>query len=205
MARQLIPGVFLPSLTYFAAASFTSTLVALVIASSIPLVDTVARVVRGRRPSPVGLVFVLLAGTSIGLGLWFRSPLVMLARGAVVSVVMGVAFAISAAVRRPLTRTAAIMLSAEHAEGRRRLAERWRHPSALSVFRALATGWAVLLLLSAGHQTALALTVHPTLFMALEPPLQIAGTLIGIGISVAYVRRAHRARPELGLLPQAAS
>src|SRR5205814_11047 len=80
------------------------------------------------------------------------SPLFILVKGAVVTALIGLAFAGSAAIRRPLTRTLAVMMSSDHHEARRRLAERWRHPTALRVFRTLSLGWGALLLLSSAQQ-----------------------------------------------------
>ena len=51
------------------------------------------------------------------------------------------------------------------------------------------------------QQAVLALTLSPGTVMALEPPDQIVGTVVGIVASVLYVRRRQDADPELGLLP----
>src|SRR5207247_973765 len=82
-------------------------------------------------------------------------------KGAAMSGSLGVAFAVSAALRRPLTRTIAILLFAEHVVARRLLADRWRHPLALSVFRTLSFGWGLLLLLSALQQLVMVVSVSP--------------------------------------------
>jgi len=200
--RQLVPGMVLPGLIYLLISPHTSVVVALCVASSIPVVDATVRFVTGKAPNPVSLVFVLAALVSIGLALVSGSPTFILAKGIVVSGVLGLAFAVSAALGRPLTRTLAIRLTAEHAEHRRRLARRWRHPRARDVFGVLSVGWGVLLLLQAGQQTALAVSVSPGTFVTLEAPIQGAVTALGIVLSVMYARRAHRLHPELGLLPQ---
>ena len=176
-------------------------LVALAVASCVPLLDLILRLALGKTPSLVGVGFVVFTGASIGLAFWFRSPLFILAKGAVVSALLGAAFAISAAVRRPLTRTLAIHLSAEHHDERRRLAELWRHPKALAVFRKLSLAWGALLLVTAAQQLAMALTVSPGMVMALEPGVHGTAILLGTVASVLYVRRRQRAHPELALLP----
>lgn len=190
----------LPGLIYLVVSRMAPVLVALAAASSVPLLDLVLRLARRRAPSAIGLVFLAVTGASVGLALWLRSPLFILAKGALVSAVVGTVFAISALVRRPLTRTLAVSLSAETRELRRRLAARWSNPNAERVFRTLSLGWAALLLVSAAQQTVLVLTVSPGAVMAVEPPLQLAATAIGIAASVAYVRRRERAHPDLGLL-----
>jgi hypothetical protein len=206
LVRQAVPGLMLPGATYLAVRPHTSTLVALAAASSAPALDVLWHLVRRRRPAPAGLAFLASAGVSVALGLGLRSPLVMLAKGVVVSGAMSLAFAVSAAVRRPLTRTLAIALFAAHHElARRTLAERWGHPRALAVFRALSLGWAGLLLLSALQQAVLVVTAPPGAVVVAEPVIQLGFTAAGTAVSVAYVRRRHRAHPDLGLLPVSAA
>jgi hypothetical protein len=199
---QLGPGVLLPGLIYYIVSRRTGVLVALAVASSVPLLDAVSRLLRGKRPTIAGLVFIAFAGVSVGLAMHLRSPIFILAKGAAISAIVGLAFAISAAIRRPLTRTLALRLTTQHAEDRRRLAERWRHPKALAVFRTLSMGWGILLLATAGQQTVFALTLPPGAVMAVDPPVHAVVTVVGIAASVLYVRRRQRTNPELGLLAE---
>lgn len=201
MARHLVPGAMLPGIVYFLVAGRASTIVALAAASSVPALHSVLRLLRGRRPSPIGLVFVGLTAASIGLATWLRSPLLILGRGPVLTALMGVAFALSARAGRPLTRTLALHLSTDCPERRRRLAARWSRPQTVAVFRTLSLGWGALLLLSALQQGAMALTTSPGTFMAVVPPFKTAAMVVGVAASVAYVRRRQDADPDLGLLP----
>jgi hypothetical protein len=202
LARNMLPGLVLPGLIYLVVSRRASVLVALAAASSVPLLDAVARAVRRRPQSPFGLLFVLLTGVSVGLAFWLHSPRLILAKGAVVTAVVGLAFAASAVIRRPLTRTLATMLSAPKGEVRTSLAERWRHPVTHQVFCILSAGWGALLLASAAQQGVLAFTVSPGLVMAMEPAIHLVVTAGGILASVAYVRRRQRRTPEIDLLPQ---
>ncbi|HEY1331798.1 MAG TPA: VC0807 family protein [Actinomycetota bacterium] len=201
LIRHLLPGLVLPGLIYFVVSRDAPTLVALAAASSVPLLDLIARLVRGRSPSLVGLAFVALTGASVGLAFWFHSPLFILVKGAAGSAVLGLAFAVSAAVRRPLTRTLAIHLTSDHHEERRHLAERWRHPRALSVFRTLSLAWGALLLVTAVQQLTMALTISPGMVMAMEPGVHLTAIALGTVASVLYVRRRQRLHPELAMLP----
>ena len=198
---QILPGLVLPGLIYLVVSRQTSVLVALAVASCVPLLDALVRVVRGKAPNALSLMFLVGAGISVGLAFWSGSSMFILAKGAVISGALGVGFALSALIKRPLTRTLAIRLSTSHPELRRRLAERWRHPRVLDVFCVLSVGWGVLLLMQGAQQAVLALTLSPGTVMALEPPVQIVGTVVGIVASVLYVRRRQDADPELGLLP----
>jgi hypothetical protein len=198
---QLLPGLVLPGVLYFAVARHTSVLVALAVASSVPLLDALVRLAMRRAPNAMSLLFLMGAGISVGLAFWSGSSMFILAKGAVVSGALGIGFGLSALVRRPLTRTLAIRLSTSHPEVRRRLAERWRHPRVLDVFCVLSAGWGILLLVQGAQQAVLALTLSPGTVMALEPPVQLACTGLGIVASLAYVRRRQDADPEVALLP----
>ena len=189
--RQLLPGMVLPGAIYFLAtlAFHASVVHGLAFASSVPLIDVLTRVVRGKAPTIASLLFVSVAALSVSLSMPSGSA------------ILGVAFAVSAAMNRPLTRTFALRLSTECPDRRRHLAELWRHPKALVIFKVLSFGWAVLLLLSAGQQAGLAFTMSPGTVVALEGPITTAATLIGVALSVVYVRRFRHSHPELALLP----
>lgn len=201
MVVNMLPGVVFPAVIYFSLRPQIGVLLALIAASCVPGVDTLVRLVRGRAPNAFALLFIPSTGLSVGLATWLHSPVFILARGGVTSAAMGVAFALSAVLRRPLTRTMALHLSSDQREGRRRLAERWGHPKATRVFRMLAVGWGVLLLLLGGQQILMALSASPGVVMVLEPPVHLVVTALGIVSSVLYVRRIQLAHPELGLLP----
>lgn len=202
LIRQLLPGIVLPGAIYFLCVRWLPVVLALAVASSVPLLDLIVRLAQGKRPRPAGLVFVGFAALSVGLAVALHSPLFILAKGAVFSGLLGIAFAVSAWVRRPLCRTIALLLSAEHALARRFLAERWRHPRAMAIFTTLSIGWAVLLVLSAIQQGLMVLTVSPGTVMAAEPAVQAMVTIVGTAASVLYVRRSQQGHPDLGILPR---
>jgi intracellular septation protein A len=203
MLRQVVPGMVLPGSIYFIATLgfHAGVIVGLACASAVPIIDVLTRVVRGKAPTAASLLFVVMAGVSVSLAVISGSPMFILLKGAVISAVLGVAFAVSAMINRPLTRTFALRLSAECAESRRTLAEKWRHPKALDIFKALSFGWAALLLVSGGQQIAVAFTLSPGAVMALEGPVTTASTAIGVVASILYVRKFRHSHPELGLLP----
>jgi intracellular septation protein A len=203
MMRQLLPGMVLPGAIYFLASLVfgLGVIPALACASMVPAIDVVSRLVRRKAPTAASLLFVVIAGFSVSLAAISGSPMFILLKGAAISGVLGVAFAVSAVLNRPLIRTFAVRLSGDCAESRRTLRERWHQPKALDIFKALSFGWAVLLLLSAGQQVGLAVTLSPGTVMALEGPLTTGATLIGVTASILYVRRFRHSHPELGLLP----
>ena len=200
MVRHLLPGMVLPGTIYFALSPHTSVIVALAAASSVPLLDIVVRFCRRETLPPVSLIFVGAAGISVLLAVLSGSPLFILVKGAVISAVLGIAFAVSAAMNRPLTRTAAIRLSTDCPKQRASLSERWHHPKALEIFKALSFGWGALLLLSAVQQATMAVLLSPGFVVALEGPLHTGIMAAGVVVSVLYVRRFRHSHPELGLL-----
>jgi hypothetical protein len=192
-----------PGAIYFLAtmAFGASVVLGLAFASSVPLIDVASRLARRKAPTAASLLFVTIAALSVSLAMLSGSPMFILLKGAAISAGLGVAFAISAAMNRPLTRTFALRLSTECPDRRRHLAESWRHPKALDIFKVLSFGWAVLLLLSAGQQVGLAVTMSPGTVVALEGPITTTATLLGVALSVIYVRRFRHSHPELALLP----
>jgi hypothetical protein len=201
MIRQLLPGIVLPGLIYFIVSRHAAVVPSLAAASSVPLLDTIVRLCRGKAPSVAGAGFLAMAGASVTLAVVLHSPMFILAKGAVVSGMLGIAFGYSALIRRPLTRWLAVSMSTEKADARAQLTRRWRHPKALSVFRWLSAGWGLLLLLLGIQQMIMILTVSPGLVMAVEPVVQAFVTIGGIATSIVYVRRIQQYHPELGLLP----
>jgi intracellular septation protein A len=198
---QLLPGMVFPGIIYFVVSRSAPVVLSLAAASSVPLLDALVRVVRRRPPNAATALFVLGTGVSIALAVWSGSGMFILAKGAVISALLGLAFALSAIVGRPLTRTLALRLTAPHAEGRRRLAERWGRPGTASVFRVLSAGWGVLLLVEAAQQATMALTLAPGTVMTLEGPVHLFGTALGVGASLLYVRRRQQSDPSVQLLP----
>src|SRR2546427_10275804 len=174
MVANMLPGVVLPTIIYFSLRPQLGVLLALVAASCVPGVDTLVRLVRGRAPNGFALLFIPSTGLSVGLATWLHSPVFILARGGVTSAAMGMAFALSGLLGRPLTRTMALHLSSDQHEGRRRLAERCGHPRGTNVFRMLAVGLGVLLLLLGGQQILMAVSASPGLGVVLGAPGHLA-------------------------------
>jgi hypothetical protein len=201
IAWQVLPGMVFPGLIYFLVSRSAPVLVALAAASSVPMIDALVRIIRRQPPNAATMLFVLGTVVSTGLAFVSGSGMFILAKGAVISLGLGVAFALSAAIRRPLTRTLALRFGAPHPETRRRLAERWGHPSIAGVFRVLSLGWGVLLLVQAAQQITLALTLPPGTVMALEGPVHLFVTALGVGASLLYVRRRQQADPAVVLIP----
>src|SRR5438309_11597149 len=100
MVRQLLPGMLLPGTIYFSAALLLhlGVVASLACASAVPVVDVLSRVLRRRPPTIASVLFVLIAGFSVSLAFVSGSPMFILLKGAVLSAILGVAFAVSAAI-----------------------------------------------------------------------------------------------------------
>src|SRR5206468_3805472 len=85
IARQLLPGILLPGLIYYAVSRQAPTLVALAAASSVPALDAVVRLLQRKAPSPIGLLFLVFTGTSVALATMLHSPMFILVKSAVIS------------------------------------------------------------------------------------------------------------------------
>jgi intracellular septation protein A len=191
----------MPGLLYFSLRPHVGVLLALMVAASVPAVDALVRTLRGRAQNAMALVFLPMTVLGVALAAILHSPVFILAKGGVTSALMGLAFAFSAFIGRPLTRTMALQLSSDEHEGRRRLAERWGHPKTTDVFKILSVAWGLFMVVMGGQQILLALSASPSLVMLIEPPLHAVATFAGIAASVLYVRRIQRDHPEIALLP----
>jgi hypothetical protein len=171
----------------------------------VPVLDTVVRMARGRKPSTVGMFFLSITALSIALATVFDSPTLIVGKGVLLTAIFGASLAISAAVGRPLTRTIALHLCADPGEQREALAERWERPQTIAVFKVLSFGWGFWLLIAAVNQLMLVAVVSPGTFIAVERPMTLIATAVGITWSLSFVRRRQLADPELGLLPARAA
>jgi hypothetical protein len=203
--RNVIPGTVMPGIVYFAASQQLPVVASLAIASCVPVMDTVVRMARGKKPSTVGMIFLSITALSIALASVFDSPTLIVGKGVLLTFIFGSALAVSAAAGRPLTRTIALHLCAEPGEQRQALAERWERPQTLAVFKVLSFGWGFWLLIAAINQLMLVAVVSPGTFIAVERPMTLIATAVGITWSLSFVRRRQLADPELGLLPARAA
>src|SRR5438093_13651942 len=66
---QVVPGMVLPGLIYLVVSHHTSVIVALAVASCVPLLDAMVRLAQGRAPNAMSAVFLVGAVVSVGLAL----------------------------------------------------------------------------------------------------------------------------------------
>ncbi len=190
ITQQVLYGMVLPAAIYAVASHFMTSLLALVVASMLPVTDVVKAKVRGRKASAASLGFLGGAVVTSVLGLLSSSPLFILLKAPVMSAAVGIGIAGSAACGRPILRTLAILFAAGSSEEARSDAKAlWTSKPWDSVFAALSAVWGVLFLVLAVEQTLAVFAFSPGITLVVLPPLQFANMAIGGAMSLYLVHR----------------
>jgi hypothetical protein len=101
--RNLVLDVAVPVGSYYVArAAGCDLFAALIIGSALPLVRTVAALVRGQKLDGLALVVLAVNAVSLGISFWSGNPRFMLAKDGAVTSVLGIAILASVLARRPL-------------------------------------------------------------------------------------------------------
>jgi intracellular septation protein A len=144
----------------------------------------------GRRTSPLvwlTLAFVVLKGVA---GIATGSELLYFGPAVANNVVIGLAFAISVVVRRPLVGLIAPIFYAFPTFLR-------EHPAYRRIFSRLTLGWAALLLGNGAVQVALLATVSTNTFVLVRALVSWPLTAVMFVVSLRYPRRAFEREPDL--------
>ncbi len=188
ITQQVLYGMVLPAAIYAVASHFMSTLLALVVASMLPVTDVVKAKVRGHKASPASLGFLGGAVVTSALGLLSSSPLFILLKAPAMSAAVGLGIAASAAVGRPVLRTLAVAFAAGNAKDEAKAlwtSKQWDH-----LFAALSVLWGILFLVLATVQTLAVLSFSPGITLVVLPPLQFVALGLGGAVSLYLVHRA---------------
>lgn len=101
--RNLVLDIAVPVGSYYVArAAGCDLFAALVISSALPLVRTVAALVRGQKLDGLALVVLAVNAVSLAISFWSGNPRFMLAKDGAVTSVLGLAILASVLARRPL-------------------------------------------------------------------------------------------------------
>ena len=190
ITQQVLQGMVLPAAIYAVASHFMSSMLALVVASMLPVTDVVKARIRRHRASAASLGFLGGAVVTSVLGVVSSSPLFILLKAPAMSAAVGMAITASALVGRPLLRTLAVCFAAgSSAEARRGATELWSSSPWDSVFAALSAIWGILFLVLAAVQTLAVLSFSPGVTLMVLPPLQFAVMGMGAAVSLYLVHR----------------
>lgn len=186
---SLIVGILVPLLTYTLLSPHMTEATALALSGAIPVLWTVGGFVWRRRIDPVGVFSV--AGFGLGLlMLWLTggSPLAVKLPEAVLTGLLGLAFVVSAALRRPLVLIFQRTTARNDPALAGGLADPVRRQRAIVVSALLGAT----LLVHAVVVTGLALTLPTVTFLAVSRPIGIGVLAVGVAVVLLYVRRVRQ-------------
>jgi hypothetical protein len=190
ITQQVLYGMVLPAAIYAVASHFMTSLLALVVASMLPVTDVVKAKIKGQKASAASLGFLGGAVVTSALGLLSSSPLFILLKAPAMSAAVGLGIAGSAALGRPILRTLSVMFAAGSSEQARRDAKAlWSSKPWDSVFVALSALWGTLFLVLAVEQTLAVFAFSPGITLVVLPPLQFLNMAIGGAVSLYLVHR----------------
>ena len=191
ITQQVLYGMVFPAAIYAVASHVVTSLLALVLASMLPVTDVVKAKVKGQKASAASLGFLGGAVVTSALGLLSSSPLFILLKAPAMSAAVGLGIAGSALVGRPVLRTLAVMFAAGTSPQARADAKAlWSSKPWDGVFAGLSAVWGVLFLVLAAVQTLAVLSFSPGITLVVLPPLQFVAMGLGGAVSLLLVHRA---------------
>jgi hypothetical protein len=150
LIRDIGVNAVAPYATYLALTAYgIGTVPALVAGAIFPTAAILIGAIRQRRVQAIGIIVLTATAASVASALWFTSPFLALARGALMTTLMAVVLLGSLLARRPLLFHLAN--AAQDAAGRQEAEAEWAaDPVFRRMMRLLTTVWGVGLLVEAG-------------------------------------------------------
>jgi hypothetical protein len=150
LIRDIIVNAVLPYATYLGLTAWgVATVPALVAGAVFPTTSILFGAIRQRRVQAIGIIVLTATAASVASALWFTSPFLALARGALMTMLMAAVLLGSLFARRPLLFHLAN--AGQEAEARREADVEWTSdPAFRRTMRLLTAVWGVGLLLEAG-------------------------------------------------------
>jgi hypothetical protein len=202
LIRDIGVNAVLPYATYLAlTACGVETVWALVAGAVFPTASILFGAIRQRRVQAIGIIVLVATAASVASALWFTSPFLALARGALMTTLMATVLLGSLLAQRPLLFHLAS--AGLDAEGRREAAAEWESDaSSRRMMRMLTAVWGVALLAEAGLclvviaslPTAAVIPVNEVLFWAVFGALAYGSYRYGQRVTAA-ANAADPARP----------
>jgi hypothetical protein len=150
LIRDIVVNAVLPYATYLGlTACGVDTVWALVAGAVFPIASILFGAIRQRRVQAIGIIVLVATAASVASALWFTSPFLALARGALMTILIAIVLLGSLLARRPLLFHLAS--AGLDAEGRREAAAEWAADAfSRRMMRLLTAVWGVALLAEAG-------------------------------------------------------
>jgi hypothetical protein len=167
LIRDIGVNAVLPYATYLGLTTYgVATVPALVAGAVFPTAAIIAGAIRQRRVQAIGILVLAATAASVASALWFTSPFLALAKGALMTSLIAVVFLGSLLARRPLIFHLAN--AGQDAEARQEASAEWdAQPSYRRAMRVLTAVWGVALLVESG----LSLTLIALLPVAVVMPV----------------------------------
>jgi hypothetical protein len=193
LIRDIGINAVLPYATYLALTAYgVASVWALVAGAIFPTAAILFGAIRQRRVQAIGIIVLTATAASVASALWFTSPFLALARGAVMTVLMAVVLLGSLMARRPLLFHLAN--AAQNAEARLEAETEWAaDPAYRRMMRLLTAVWGGGLLIEAGLSlvviaslpVAAVIPVNEVLFWAFFGALGFASYRYGQSVMAA--------------------
>ncbi len=165
LIRDIGINAVLPYATYLALTAYgVATVPALVAGAIFPTGAILFSAIRERRVQAIGVIVLVATAASVASALWFTSPFLALARGALMTSLIGIAFLGSLLAPRPLIYSLAN--AAQDPAARAETEAEWvEDPLYRRMMRRLTWVWGLAMLVQAGLSLALIATLPVVVVM----------------------------------------
>lgn len=175
MLPNLLINAGIPFVVNMLAQPHMSTINALLLASSVPALFTLVEIIWKKRINAVGMLVVVELLLTAAFALLFKSPQLLLLRGATVSGLFGIAMLVSLLFPKPILFyiIRSVMAQSDPQRAASFNAD-WSFPRVRSLYRLLTLVWGCVTLASLLLLTVLVFTLPSSLMLILSPILSIA-------------------------------
>lgn len=171
LIRDIGINAVMPYVTYLVLTGYgVETVPALVAGAAFPIASILFGIIRERRIQAIGVIVLTATAASVISALWFTSPFLALARGALMTILIGLVFLASLFARRPLVFHLAN--AGRDAAGRQEVEAEWdSDPLYRRMMRRLTAIWGVALLAEAAASLVLITLLPVAVVMPLNEVL----------------------------------
>lgn len=192
--RKLLPSLLFnaiaPLIVYNLLVPRMSTLLALLLASAIPVCSTLFGLFKNKHIDPTGLLVIFGLLLSSLAAVFFNSPRLILLNGSLVGSLLGLTFLASLLFPRPLFfYILRSFVTANQAEHVARFNATWAYPNVRALCRLLTLVWGGTIIVGACVQAAIALTFPISLALTINQVLNLLIIFAVTAFTVSYTRR----------------
>lgn len=185
---SIVINGLIPMLVYKFLTNYYSSLVSLIIATSIPLLDNLCSIITQKKIDVFAmfmLVGFVLSITAFFLG---GNDRLILLRESFVTGIMGIIFIISLLFPKPIVYYFALRFIADPTK-KSKIESNWQYPSVRSIYRLMSAMWGVMLLIEALLKTYLVYHLSIMAFLAVSPFVLYGIIGIAIVFTIAFQKQ----------------